>query len=104
MGMEAHYVLDTLERNSLIYDVREQGIAQGIEQGMAQGIILGKEQGIVLGKEQGIILGKEQGIALGKEQGRIETVEDTVRLLLEHGMNADQIESIKASLLNTKGE
>ena len=107
-----NYVLDTLERNSLIYDVREQGIAQGIEQGIAQGIVLGreqgivlgKEQGIVLGKEQGIILGKEQGIALGKEQGRIETVEDTVRLLLEHGMNADQIESIKASLLNTKGE
>ena len=119
-----NYVLDTLERNSLIYDVREQGIAQGIEQGiaqgivlgkeqgMAQGIILGKEQGIVLGKEQGIVLGKEQGMALGKEQGivlgkeqgRIETVEDTIRLLLQHGMNADQIESIKASLLNMKGE
>ncbi len=92
MGMEAHYVLDTLERNSLIYDVREQGIAQGI--------VLGKEQGIA----QGIVLGKEQGIVLGKEQGRIETVEDTVRLLREHGMNADQIESIRSSLLNMKGE
>ena len=75
-----NYVLDTLERNSLIYDIRKQGIAQGI------------------------VLGKEQGIVLGKEQGRIETVEDTVRLLLEHGMNTEQIESIKASLLNMKGE
>ena len=72
MGMEAHYVLDTLERNSLIYDIREQGMAQGI--------------------------------VLGKEQGRIETIKDTVRLLREHDMNADQIESIRTSLLNMKGE
>ena len=65
-------MLDTLERNSLIYDIREQGMAQGI--------------------------------VLGKEQGRIETIKDTVRLLREHDMNADQIESIRSSLLNMKGE
>ena len=65
-------MLDTLERNSLIYDIREQGMAQGI--------------------------------VLGKEQGRIETIKDTVRLLREHDMNADQIESIRTSLLNMKGE
>ncbi|MBQ7169479.1 MAG: Rpn family recombination-promoting nuclease/putative transposase [Synergistaceae bacterium] len=78
------YVLDTLERNSLIQDAEERGIA--------------------IGEERGIIIGEERGIIIGEERGRLATVEDTVRLLREHGMNPEQIESIRLSLMTKRGD
>ena len=86
------YVLDTLERNSLIQDAEERGIA------------IGEERGIAIGEERGIIIGEERGIIIGEERGRLATVEDTVRLLREHGMNPEQIESIRLSLMTKRGD
>ena len=70
-----HYVLNTLEMNSRLYDATEQGMARG----MARGIVL------------------------GEKRGRLATIEDTVRLLREHGMSPEQIDSIRTSLLNEEG-
>ena len=72
----------------------KEGKKQGLEEGKKQGLEEGKKQGLEEGKKQGLEEGKKQGLEEGKKQGlrqgALQEKADTVRRLMNMGLDLEQ--------------
>ena len=65
----------------------EEGILRGKEAGLEEGILRGKEAGL----EEGILRGKEAGLEEGILKGKEEGILNTIEILLETGIDKEDI-------------